>query len=254
MEPNNELFWKVSTEDFKKGYLENPETLQCLICSQQFTKGEIYSCNNHFYDARLMMQHHIKNAHSSMLDYLLKMNPSFLGLTEVQHNIITMISCGESDKNIAKKQGIALSTIRNHRYKLREKEKQARLYLTIMELLKDKEKEQKSEPDYEFCDAPKTASMLDDRYNITKKEKEKIIYAYFEETGALRECPAREKKKIVILQEIIKNFKVGKIYSETEINRILKRIYSDFPYIRRLLVEYGFLERTDSGEQYWVRL
>ena len=36
-----------------------------------------------------------------------------------------------------------------------------------------------------------------------------------------------------------------------EVNRLLGRIYEDFPYLRRLLIEYGFLERTASGSAYW---
>ncbi|MBJ6950597.1 DUF2087 domain-containing protein, partial [Vibrio cholerae] len=30
--------------------------------------------------------------------------------------------------------------------------------------------------------------------------------------------------------------------------------YPDFVTLRRYLIEYGFLDRTDDGSQYWVKL
>lgn len=57
-----------------------------------------------------------------MLDYLLNMNSGFSGVSEVQKELITMFSNKISDKEISVRLGIATSTIRNHRYKLREKE------------------------------------------------------------------------------------------------------------------------------------
>ena len=57
-----------------------------------------------------------------MLDYLLNMNTSYTGITEVQRELILLITQGLNDKEIASKLGVAASTVRNHRYKLREKE------------------------------------------------------------------------------------------------------------------------------------
>ena len=53
------------------------------------------------------------------------MNTGYTGITEVQRELIVLIAQGLTDKEIATKLGIATSTVRNHRYKLREKEKQA---------------------------------------------------------------------------------------------------------------------------------
>lgn len=52
---------------------------------------------------------------------------------------------GISDKEMAKSLGVAPSTIRNHRYKLREKEKQARLFLTMMDLLSNNTKQKNNQ-------------------------------------------------------------------------------------------------------------
>jgi len=76
---------------------------------------------------------------------------------------------------------------------------------------------------------------------------------YFDTTGALLNFPSKEKKKIIILREIAKNFKAQTEYSEKEINRILTRIYDDYVLIRRYLIQYGFLDRKNDGASYWVK-
>ena len=104
-----------------------------------------------------------------------------------------------------------------------------------------------------ICDAHKGATTLDDRFNITKEEKIKVIETYVDENGALKSYPSKEKKKIILLEEITKNFNVGKKYSEKEINRVLKRIYEDYVTIRRALIQYGFLDRSKDCSEYWVK-
>ena len=103
-------------------------------------------------------------------------------------------------------------------------------------------------------DLHQTATMIDDRYNITDDEREKAIKAYMNEHGALLQFPAKEKKKIILLGEIIKQFERQVEYTEKEVNDVLKRIYAiDYPTIRRALIEYGFMERTMDCTKYHVK-
>lgn len=249
-----EKFWNSKIEDIKNGYVEEVGVYRCLICDELFVKGRIYEIESNLYDARKTAEIHIKDKHNSMLKYLLDMNTSYTGITEVQRELIILIASGLSDKEIAQKLGVAGSTIRNHRYKLREKEKQAKLFLTIMDLLSNNTNKGINRMDTEkICDAHLAATTLDDRYNITDKEKVLVIKSYITEEGSLKNFPAKEKKKIIILEEILKNFVKGKIYSEKEVNRILKRIYEDNATIRRALIEYGFLDRSNDCSKYWVK-
>lgn len=251
---SNELFWSASIDEVKKGYIETEEEFKCIICEETFEKGQIYEVKSQLYDARKAAEFHIKEKHNSMLEYLLGMNSSFTGVSEVQNELISMIAQGLSDKEIAAGLGVAQSTIRNHRYKLREKEKQAKLFLAMMDLLSKGTNKKINKLGKEFiCDAHKTATTLDDRFNITDKEKNNVIKTYMDENKALKSYPAKEKKKIIILEEIAKNFTKGKFYSEKEINRILKRIYEDYATIRRALIEYGFIERSKDCSNYWVK-
>ena len=254
MKENKELFWDATIEDVKRGFTEDEDSYKCIICEEEFTKGRIYEIDNMLFDAKKATEIHIGKKHGSTLEYLLNMNTSFTGLTEVQRELLLLISSGLSDKDIAKKLGVANSTIRNHRYKLREKEKQARMFLAIMELLANDTNKKINVLDKEKLeDAHKTAKNIDDRYNITDSEKENVIKNYMNENGGIKTYPSKEKKKIIVLAEVAKNFKLGKKYSEKEINRVLKRIYDDYVTIRRALIEYGFIERSKDCSSYWVK-
>lgn len=63
--------------------------------------------------------------------------------------------------------------------------------------------------------------------------------------------PKKSSAKRDVLKIIINKFDEDKIYNEREVNEILKKIYDDYILIRRSLVEYSFLCRTDDGSKYW---
>ncbi|WML34480.1 DUF2087 domain-containing protein [Clostridium sp. OS1-26] len=251
---NREVFWDATIEDVKKGFIESDGHYKCIICEEEFTKGRIYEIDSILYDSRKAAELHIEKSHGSTLEYLLGMNTAFTGISEVQRDVLVLIASELTDKEIALKLGVAQSTIRSHRYKLREKEKQARLFLAMMELISSDIRKKVNILDKEvLCDAHKTATTIDDRYNITDKERENTIKNYMDENGAIKTYPAKEKNKIIVLSEIVKNFSKGKKYSEKEINRILKRVYDDYATIRRALIEYGFIERSNDCSTYWIK-
>ncbi len=253
-EENKELFWKASIEEVKRGFIEEDEAYKCIICEEGFEKGRIYQLEDKFFDAKKAVELHIKEKHGSTLAYLLGMNNAFTGVSPAQLELLKLMAAGLSDKEIAAKLQVTPSTIRNHRYKLREKEKQARLFLAMMELIaNDTKKDVSILEQGTLCNAHKTAITLDDRYNITDKERATTIKTYMDEHGAIKTYPAKEKKKIIVLSEVIKNFVKGRQYTEKELNRILERIYEDFATIRRALIEYGFIERSNDCTTYWVK-
>lgn len=71
--------------------------------------------------------------------------------------------------------------------------------------------------------------------------------------GKLEIFPSKEKRKLIVLQNIVNHFDGNKKYSEKEINETLKTIYSDFVTIRRSLIEYGFMNREKDCSEYWVK-
>ena len=252
---NTENFFDATIDEVMKGYIEHDYQYECLICHKTYEKGQIYQSNQTLYDAKKQTEIHVIQEHQGMLNYLLKLNPDVLGISSLQQEMLQCFAESLSDKEIAVKQKISTSTIRSYRYKLREKEKQARLFLAMMTLLEEQTKRSiKQTGQTMLCDAPKTATTLDERFNITQAEKDKLIPIYFDENGSLKEYPSKEKRKIIVLEVIAKNFKYDTIYSETEINRILKRIFNDHVTLRRALIEYGFMNRNDDGSKYWVTM
>lgn len=159
---------------------------------------------------------------------------------------------GLNDKEIVKEMdGGSTSTIRNHRFTLREKMKQAKVFLALMEL-----SEEKSKVQTKFVPIHRTATMVDDRYNITEEENDEVLKTHFIDglDGPLSKFPKKQKRKLIILRHLVKKFDSNQKYSEKEVNTILENVYPDFVTLRRYLIEYGFLDRTADGSQYWVKL
>ena len=96
---------------------------------------------------------------------------------------------------------------------------------------------------------------MDERYGIEQVERDKVLATYFKDglDGAIDVIPSKEKKKLIILQHILKRFEIGKQYSEKEVNNILKTVHTDYVSLRRHLIEYGFMDRNDNGSSYWVK-
>lgn len=239
-----ELFWSAPIEALeKKGYTYNERTSHytCLFCGYTLASGLIHEHAGLMMTSKKRMSYHIQEDHDGVFfNYLLNLNKKFTGLTENQREVLTCFYANKSDKETAQELSLTDSTIRNYRFKLREKEKkQAKIMVTLMNLLNDNTTKEKS-----YIEPHPTATMVDDRYAITTEESEKIAKRYFTEEGYLKELPAKEKKrKIIILREIVKLFKPDTSYKEHEINRILKRIYDDYVILRRYLIQYGFLDR-----------
>jgi len=247
----SELFWNSSFEDLKSGYILAQDHYVCLLCGEKIEKGIIYEEQGILYEADKYMRVHIETVHQSVFDYLTAMDKKVTGLTEHQTNLIRLFYQGKSDGEVQKDMGIGSpSTIRNHRFALKEKERQSKVYLVMMELLKDKIRNKSN-----LLDPPKTAKMLDDLYKVTQQDSDRLLKTLFPEgtEGPLKTFSIKEKNKLVVLQQIVKRFQDDHTYTEKEINQILKYVYPDFATLRRYLIEYGFLDRTPDGSQYWLR-
>jgi DNA-binding CsgD family transcriptional regulator len=250
----SDLFWKASLQEIKQGYVyqQDNEEYICLICGKTFVKGLIYNHDDQLYEAEKCMKCHITHCHHSSFDFLLNLDKKITGLTDHQKSILELFYQGHSDNEIAKTLGVgSTSTIRNHRFSLREKQKQAKIFLAIMEILG--EQTQKKDA---FIEIPRNSRQVDDRFAITEQENAKILATYFKQglNGPLELFPLKEKRRVIILRHILKQFDANKNYTEKEVNAILKPLYDDYVLLRRNLIEYGFMDRTQDGSSYWVKL
>lgn len=246
-----EKFWNASLEETKRGYVEEPEHYVCLLCGTKTEKGVIYQQDGAFYDAEKYMKVHIGKAHESVFDFLIGLDKKITGLSDHQNSLLRLFYQGKSDAEIQREMGIgSSSTIRNHRFVLKEKERQAKVFLVLMELLRGIDKKSTR-----MVPPHKTAKMVDDRYSVTEDENSKVLERYFPHglNGPLKTFAMKEKNKLVVLRQIIKRFETNRTYSEKEVNEILKDVYEDFATIRRYFIEYGFMDRKPDGSQYWVK-
>ncbi|OJV66822.1 MAG: hypothetical protein BGO41_05240 [Clostridiales bacterium 38-18] len=237
---------QYSVETLKKGYFYDEDNNQfvCIYCGSKFDKNEIFSIEDRFFNAKYKMAHHIKEVHGSPSNYLIALDKKSIGLTDYQKLLVTDMANGLTDKEIAIKHEITQITVRNLRFTLKEKAKQAKAYLALYESIFQEASE--------FAPVHNHATMVDDRYIVTIDEKERILKSAFESLSPLKlkVFSSKEKKKLVVLTKIAESFELDQDYDELEINQQLKSIYSDFATIRRYLIEYGFMERSKDGRSY----
>lgn len=95
-------------------------------------------------------------------------------------------------------------------------------------------------------------SKLPETYAPELNEKaRRVLAAYVNEDGSLKQIPMRAGKLQVILNYIVEAFPFGLIYTEKEVNMIIRRFHLDTSGLRRDLVDRGMLARKSDGSQYW---
>ncbi|TLS50230.1 DUF2087 domain-containing protein [Paenibacillus antri] len=253
-------FWNASPEELKRGYGTYPEQggHRCLVCGEFAEFGRVFPIGEHWYDAEAYMKRHIAAAHKSMFEYLLSLDKKWTGLTDVQREVLQLFYEGRSDADTAKTLGSKPATVRYHRFHLREKEKQAKVFLALMALLDERPKANADAGDSEqeeFVPIHRTATTIDERYAMTAEENAKVLKTYFPYglEGPLKEFPSKEKRKIAVLRHLMTRFERNRVYSEKEVNAVLKDAFSDYVTLRRYMIEYGFMDRKDDGSEYWAK-
>lgn len=62
--------------------------------------------------------------------------------------------------------------------------------------------------------------------------------------------PKKEKYRIAVMDYLITFFEDNKIYTEKEVNAVIKDFFDDFAYIRRYFVDNNYLIRDLEGKGY----
>ncbi len=79
----------------------------------------------------------------------------------------------------------------------------------------------------------------------------KVLAAFLTPDGRIKAFPAQEKKFLVLLRLVLREFDEGIRYTEKRVNEILSRFHADTAKLRRALVEYRFMAREGGGGKYW---
>ena len=85
--------------------------------------------------------------------------------------------------------------------------------------------------------------------NSEDKYKKEVISHFFK-FGKLISIPTQRKKREIVLAEISKSFKKGKIYAEKEVDEIIHRFHEDHCTIRREMIGCGLIKRENG--KYWI--
>ncbi|HCM85400.1 MULTISPECIES: DUF2087 domain-containing protein [Enterococcus] len=237
---------ELKIEEIKKGYSKKGDFLfQCLYCDQTFDDRFVYpinGSNSQMARAEGAIIYHLKHEHDGSFNALLNLDKNQTGLSDTQKNFLNLFSKGIDDQEIAEQLNITTSAVRNHRFKFKEKKRQAKILLALLESID--EKEQSNFAANSLIDS-------DERFVSTKKEREKVFNVFLDEQGRATQIPKKEKKRIILIQKLAENFVPERHYTEKEINAIISEMFTDYVTIRRYLIEYGILGRTVDGTTYW---
>jgi hypothetical protein len=68
----------------------------------------------------------------------------------------------------------------------------------------------------------------------------------FVEDERIKEIPASRKKRWIVLKWLVRKFEFDRLYTEQELNEIVKPIHWDTATLRRELVGYNMMQRENS--------
>lgn len=87
--------------------------------------------------------------------------------------------------------------------------------------------------------------------NQDKREdayRKKVLNAFFE-YGKLKTIPVQQKKRRIVLEQILQGFEPERKYTEKEVNLIIADYHDDFCFIRREFISENLMMRADG--LYW---
>lgn len=244
-----EKFWDASVEDLKTGRVDDGQKVTCLLCGYQLEKGYVYPVGGRNCEAWKAVDLHIEEHHGGVFTFLLNLDKKFTGLTDHQKKLLELFGQGMSDEEVRKELGIgSASTVRNHRFQLKERERQARVFLVLAQLLS-----QRDTLGIQLAGIPPQALPADERWNLTKDEQETWEKKFFPQgpSGPLVRFPLKEKQRAAVLMVLAGAFEPGHRYTEKEVTDILRERFPDPTLLRRQLVEHGLLDREGGGGAYW---
>jgi len=79
----------------------------------------------------------------------------------------------------------------------------------------------------------------------------KVLAAYLLADGSIKQIPSESAKLQIILDYLLQAFTPGIIYTEKEVNLIIRRFHIDTTGLRRDMIDRGMLQRKSDGSQYW---
>jgi|SRR5688572_8983398 len=79
---------------------------------------------------------------------------------------------------------------------------------------------------------------------------------FVDEAGRLRQWPTKQKTQRFAAAYLAERFERGRTYNERQVNELLNEwhTFGDWALLRRVLFDWGHLDRESDGSMYWVRV
>lgn len=87
---------------------------------------------------------------------------------------------------------------------------------------------------------------LEKHSNQRKRYPDMFVGQFFDSDGTLKSIPAQRKKRVAVLEVLLKNFELNRVYDEKEVNEIILRFHSDFCTIRREFIMEKMMSRSEG--------
>jgi hypothetical protein len=87
-----------------------------------------------------------------------------------------------------------------------------------------------------------------------EKDRQKVLGTFLNPDGTIRQVPnsrTQAAKFRIVLEYLLVAFEPSAIYTEKEVNTILRRFNEDVAGLRRDLIDAGMLARERDGSKYW---
>ncbi|HEV2140478.1 MAG TPA: DUF2087 domain-containing protein [Candidatus Dormibacteraeota bacterium] len=80
-------------------------------------------------------------------------------------------------------------------------------------------------------------------------QRDPVLENFIDLAGRLITIPVQRKKRLAVLRWLVEDFQPGRLYAESEVNRIISRRHADFASLRRFLVDEELMQRRRGV--YW---
>jgi hypothetical protein len=177
------------------------------------------------------------------LDRLVNFHKAVGDVTRIR--IIALLKNGPlHGQALAGKLGVTPPTITHHMMKLREADLiyERRDKNTIYFYLNEKSLSLQAQAILKIGEAPPSLEDEGER----AKQKAAVQQNFFAKDGTLKHLPAKRKKKLIVLEQLIKGLEPHRKYTEKEINDYIQKYHEDFATIRREFIMHHYMYRENG--------
>ncbi|GJM84294.1 hypothetical protein HMSSN139_67900 [Paenibacillus sp. HMSSN-139] len=177
------------------------------------------------------------------LDRLVNFHKAVGDVTRIR--IIALLQSGPlHGQALAGKLGVTPPTITHHMTKLREADLvyERRDKNTIYFYLNEKSLTLQAQA---ILKIGKTLPAAEDKHEEAAR-KAAVLENFFNKDGTLKHLPAQRKKKLIVLERLVKGLEPHRKYPEKEINEYIRNYHEDYATIRREFIMNHYMYREND--------